>query len=145
MIDICLSFIEEVEDVLGSLVDQYWSEADERKDVDKPSIDMNTYKTLEQLGFLVLVTAFDDDKLVGFMPVIETPCSHTGKIKALAEILFVLPEYRGNGIAADMIKFAETITKGKQVYFTLKTYLPHNSLVTKLGYQHVENIYMKVL
>lgn len=138
-----ISFIEEVEDQLKPLLDSYWREADERNDKE-PDINLDAYKDLERLGFLVLITAFEDDRLVGILPFIESPCTHTGAMKAMAEVMYVSPEYRGKGLAGKMIKYFEEIAKAKYLFFTLKTGLPHNRLVLNNNYSHVENMYMKV-
>lgn len=143
MINVGISFIEEVEDQLKPMLNAYWIEADERND-SKPDIDLQTYKELEQLGFLVLITAFDKDTLVGILPFIESKCTHTGVQKAMAEMFYISPEYRGQGLASKMLKYFEEVAKTEYLFFTLKVGLPHNRLVLNNNYSHVENMYMKV-
>jgi hypothetical protein len=62
----------------------------------------------------------------------------------MAELMYVDSGYRGKGLASQMIRFFEAVSKAQYLFFTLKTGLPHNRLVLNNNYSHVENMYMKV-
>jgi GNAT superfamily N-acetyltransferase len=149
MITVSIETVAENDDEIRRLVSKYWSESDERRDSFEDEIDLDSYLNLNELGFLVLYVARDEaEEFVGFLPVIESPCLHTGKEKAIAEMVYVNPTHRGQGIAKKLIQYAEKELKdnGSSIlYFTLKTEFPHNGLVQSLGYTHVENVYMRIL
>jgi len=139
--------IEKIEDNLEAikpLIESYWEEVDERREDTSGNIDYSIYLRLEELDLAFLVTAKEEEELIGFIVYIVSPCTHTSVLKTTAEILFVKEEYRGGSIAAKMVeKLEECAPKDSYIFFTLKTEFPHNKLISSLGYSHVENVYMK--
>lgn len=136
-------------DSLEPLLENYWSEADERRETHGMGIDFDTYIKLQDAGMLEVLGAIDDEEnLLGFIAGVYSTCLHTGKEKLVVEITYVSPEHRNKNIAEDLIKQIEEeakLNKVDHVFFTLKTEAPHNNLVKSLAYIHVENVYMKVL
>lgn len=68
--------------------------------------DTETYLILEQEGLLRTVVARDDeDKMIGYLMVICGNMNHHKSLwKAVSDVIYVSPEYRKAGIAAQMIK-----------------------------------------
>lgn len=128
-----------------NLVYSYWQEADERRNIDDGSIDVDLYLRLEEESIAYILTARDtESKMVGFILYTVTKCSHTGISKASAELLFIEEGYRNGIIAIDLLsKWDEVVPDDAYLFFTLKTEFPHERLVEATGFSHVENVFMK--
>jgi len=128
------------------LILDYWAEADERRDSVPANIDRATYEKLESLGLLAIYTVREDEALAGFIVFLLSPCTHTGELKATTEISYLVPEFRGQSIMPDFYSAVEKDLKEagvNRLFWTIKTEMPHNSLMESLGLKHVENVYMK--
>lgn len=132
----------------GHLLENYWAEADERRESCQLSLDYDSYAQLERAGMLKVFVHKDDEKVVGFVVYIISPCAHTRILKATTEITYVVPGYRGTGVVDDMYATAERYFKATgvtHVFMTLKTEFGHKSLIERAGFKHVENVYFKEL
>lgn len=69
-------------------------------------INVETYLLLEQEGLLRTVVARDDeDKMIGYLIIICGNMNHHKSLwNAASDVIYVEPEYRKSGIAAQMIK-----------------------------------------
>ena len=136
--------MKEYKEELKVLIDSYWEESDERRKEDKVNINFDNYEQLEEANIGTLIVATEDSILTGFLFVITTPCSHTGKTKNAVEIIMVDPYYRESTIASGLLAcLEENAANGSLLTFTLKTEFPHDDLAARAGYRHVENVFMK--
>lgn len=143
MTSIKLELFDECIEDLTPLLISYWGEADERRDSSSMDLGFDTYKQLEDLGLLHIITCREKTTVVGFVVFLLSQCTHTGKQKACMEVLYVDAEYRGTGLARSILDIAEKEIDADYFFCTLKTEFPHNNLVKECGYSHVENVYMK--
>jgi GNAT superfamily N-acetyltransferase len=98
---------------------------------------------------LLLVTARDDGRLVGFVMYLVVPhMHHIGSTIAACDILAVDVDARGRGIARKMMAIAEPMLRERGAsYVTHQFRICYDvkPLFPKLGYQLVEQSYMKEL
>jgi len=134
-----------IEDAMP-LLRRYWGEADERRESTEMSLDLGAYTVLEEKDMLRIYTASEDGDLVGFTIFVVSPCVHTGCLKASSEISYIEKQYRGASLIDLLFLYAELELAKEEVsvmVFTLKTEFPHENLVERAGFKHVENIYLK--
>lgn len=89
------------------LADTYFTQTDAHKDL--PPLDMKweTYETLKQLGMLVIFTAREEGKLLGFnmYAVTEHP-HHRGCLMANCDALSVRLDARSKGVGRKLVDYA---------------------------------------
>lgn len=146
MITFCVESVDNFYMGAKELLQDYWSEADERRDGAEMSIDLGVYRKLESIGMLQIFTARENEEILGFVIFTVAPCQHTGQVKAGSEISYVIPSMRGTGLIDDLFNRAAIALKqeGAEIMFcTLKSEFPHEEFVKRTGFKHVENVYMK--
>ena len=74
-----------------------------------PSVE--SYKTLEDLGMLTTIGAYNDGKLIGFLSLITAVMPHYGEKSSTIESFFVLKEFRKYGTAKRMMDLATNSAK----------------------------------
>lgn len=143
---------EKVDDVVNEItpiLEEHWEEVAVNKEVIKLNPDFNAYRTLETAGNLALFTARDEGVLVGYFVVIANYNPHyKDHIFAINDVIYLKPEYRGTMVGSELISYAEKRLKeaGTSVLvINTKTHIPFDSVLSRLGYTHVENTYSKVL
>lgn len=112
-------------------------------------IDFNMYLTLQSQGILIMVAAYDDDKLVGYVSCSRAPHPHhKGKIFASTDAFYVAPKYRGI-TGTKLIKFTEALLRDRHSvdYFSIiaNTNFRIDSWANRMGYQESDIVYTKKL
>lgn len=100
--------IESVADVWPELVElgrAHWHETEGYRHGQPFAPRMDRYLEYERIGWYALFTARDGGRLVGNLGMYFAPSMHTQQLIATEDTLFLLPEYRKGGNAADFIRF----------------------------------------
>jgi GNAT superfamily N-acetyltransferase len=113
--------------------------------------DWSAYATLEAAGFLHIVTARDEGKLVGYSAYIVGQRNlHYDFQMAETDIFYLAPEYRKGMAGVALLKFSETSLRaiGVQRIVTKTKLSPEHDLgplLERLGFSPIERVYTKVL
>ena len=111
--------------------------------------DWDLYEILEDSGALSIFTARDDGKLVGYFSVVKSPSLHSkGKFISCNDVIYLHKDYRKGFVGVRLFKFVEDCLKedgctNLQVIFTEQYDI--TSLLTRLGYSHIESKFEKRL
>lgn len=109
--------------------------------------DYEQYIKGQKVGFFELITATDDDVLVGY--IVFMVCPHIrfkSTITASEDLYYVKPEYRRQGIATQLFaKMEETLKKRnvEYIFATAKSYEDRSGLLKQSGYVQRENQFVK--
>jgi GNAT superfamily N-acetyltransferase len=112
-------------------------------------VNWQVYKTFEENGLLLLLTAMDEDELAGFA--LYVMCVHPNHPEAkigYCQFLIVAPAWRGKGLGRTLIESAMAELRRHGC-----THIIHNRrmvydivpLFTKLGFEKFEESYIKEL
>ena len=145
-------FVAAYKDAIGALSD-HWDEVGTLKQVRDFAPDMATYLEIEAKGRLLICTARDDGKLVGYAVGIIGPDLHAkGRNICVTDIYRINLEYRERGIGQDLFQFFADQARGKNCATTtnrqkLKNGQPNVSdeFFMRLGYQKTEIVWIKPL
>lgn len=136
-------------DDAASLLEQHWEEIALNKQTILLNPDWETYYDLEDAGFLKVFTARSEGKLVGYFVVIcKNHLHYKDHVFAFNDVLYLQKEYRKGFTGAKLMKFAEKCLKEDGVSVVVvntKRHKPFDILLSWLGYNHVENVYTKLL
>jgi GNAT superfamily N-acetyltransferase len=125
----------------------HWEEIASKKHILVLDLDYEAYVKLIQAGCLEVVTARDDDKLVGYITIILSKHLHYKTvIVAKEDVHFVHRKYRGRMIGDGMLKEAERVVEkrgAKLMFVHTKPHSDHGALLEKIGYSRFEIIYAK--
>lgn len=129
------------------LINEHWYEVGMERDM-PPDPDLTTYEHLEKGKCLKVYTARSDDgELIGYCVMFVMPDIHyKDNIKASCDMLYLLPEYRGNGL-----RFLEFVEKDllesrvKIVYHSVRPQKDYSKSLLAIGYRFEEKLYSKRL
>jgi len=142
-------FLSQVKDDIVPLLMLDWQEIEHRKSIRKLDPDWDAYYGLEDAGILRIFTARDGEKLIGYFVSTMTPSLHCkGVIQALADVIFLLPEYRRGMTALKLFKFAEKCLRDDGVHVLHVTTTEVNkidAMMFRLGYSKTEATFERVL
>ena len=142
-------FLNSVKNDIHSLLELDWKEIEHNKTNFPLDPDWDMYHKLEELNILRIFTCRDGDRLVGyFVPHIIPNIHSRGNIIAVAEIIYVLEEYRSGMTGYKLFKFAEKCIKEdgvKILHVTTTEKNPIDPMMKRLGYSKVETKFEKVL
>lgn len=136
-------FLGDVED----LCELHWSEIALDKDKVPLDPDIATFKMLEDVGQLVIVTVRDDGKLIGYHFSLVRPHLHyKSSLTAYVDMYFLHPDYRGGLAGFKMFKFVEEVLKERgvdRIYSGTKLHKDMGRLFERLGYNETERLFVK--
>lgn len=144
------SFVENREN-LNPILRRHYEETDKDKEAIPLDLDWETYKNLEDVGILKTIFAMDGDKIVGYNVNMIMPALHYKSVVfCVNDIIYVLPEYRSKNLAGKMIEYAEEKYPEEHsvsvFHYGSKSYMPKvGRFFEKMGYEHYENVYQKVM
>lgn len=131
------------------LLEKHWQEIAVNKEHIKLNPDWEAYADLEASGNLKIFTARDGSTLVGYFVVfVRNHIHYKDHLFAHNDILFLSEPYRKGFTGIKLIKFAEECLKADGVSvltINTKTHKPFDGVLQRLGFNHVENIYSKLL
>ena len=129
------------------LFDEHWEELAIHKDKIKLSPDYDKYLHIDEFGMLHVMTARDDDKLIGyFISFVQPNLHYKDNMFASNDILFIHPDYRKGSVGYKLFKNAESslLELGVDVIIIhTKIHKDFKPLMDKLGFDRVEYIYSK--
>lgn len=132
-----------------ALYEKHVAEVGAFKDI-KPDMLWAEYFMAADIGSVACFTARDAStgRLVGYNIywIKQNPHYRHSKI-AVADMVYLLPEYRG-GTGEKFISWCDTMLKGCGVQVVtqhVKTYFEFGSMLKRLEYVHVENLYVRRL
>lgn len=129
---------DEVVAEVEALTKEYYAKTEAQEDL--PPLDYNwpVFYGLQQAGMLVMTTARDNDKLVGFTWYIMSPMLHHKTVKAAeADALVVDMHYRGKGIGKALYFYTEEILRALGVQYVVnhfRTCYTAEPIFPKLGF-----------
>jgi len=107
---------------LEALIDAYRKECANKAFGDVPPPDVEQYRRLYELGQLVVLGAYDGEKLVGFVLLLVTAVPHyAGMPLVVVESIFCDPGYRHKGVGRALLTHAREVAfsrKAAGVYVT---------------------------
>jgi GNAT superfamily N-acetyltransferase len=113
-------------------------------------LDHERYFALENAGMMHVVTARDDFRLVGYVICFVMPHIHykSSGLTALADMYFILREYRKGGLGVRMFREMERGLKERGViraHMSCKTHESHQQLFERMGWKLTDLTFSKVL
>lgn len=104
---------------------------------------------LTKNGHLVMCTARDDSVMVGYFLCGVYPMLHYMHINnAIEDAHFILPEHRRKGLGADLVRCVERAVIKRNANLLKvrdKVHSDNGEFWAGLGYERIENVYMKLL
>jgi len=111
--------------------------------------DVEKYEMLDDMDILYIVTARDEEKLVGYYACFIQPNLHYKQtLASTADVFYVHPEYRKGFVGIKLLKEAEEHMRDLGVdvmTLAFKTYSPLDPLLERLGWDYTERFYSKYL
>lgn len=112
-----------VEELTNSLIEEiapllinHWHETAHHKDEIPLDPDYLTYLKMQEHGCLLVTTARDNEKIVGYFTNIFTPhLHHKNHIMSSADIFYIDPDYRNKNVFAGLFKFTLEELKSRSV------------------------------
>ncbi len=142
-------FLTTIEKEVRPLTESHWEEIAVNKDHIKLNPDWEAYADLEASGHLKVFTARDDGKLIGyFLVFVRKHIHYKDHLFAHNDVLFLSEPYRKSYIGSNLIQFVEECLKADGVSvltINTKTHRPFDGVLQRLGFNHVENVYSKLL
>ena len=137
----------EIEEVAG----HHWEELALDKLHFQRDLDHEQYLQLDILGRMHVVTARDDGKLVGYVICFVMPhhlhYKSSGQV-ALADMYFILREYRKGGLGVRMFREMERGLKARGViraHMSCKVHEDHTKLFEGMGWSRTDYTFSKLL
>lgn len=131
---------DELQEVLQDNYSEYYGESGE-------GVDWEFFNALEFEGKLRVFVTRVEGKIVAYCVFVVAKQPNISEIVAQEVVLYVTPQYRGSGVATDLLEYCEE-ELNEEVNFIL---LSHNAddnlseLYERLGYTPYEITYKKVL
>lgn len=153
MIDFAVERLSQVLAESEPLLRAHWEEIADHKDKIPLAPDYDQYRQLEAVGKLLICTARDGEKLIGYsVYFVRRGLHYSENIVATNDIFYIAPEYRirvATGrvlIAVALLEYAEEKLKARGVSVIsmhIKVRKDWSSLAEKQGYRRVEYIHQK--
>lgn len=139
--------IDQVLDDMAWLWDIHWQEIalDRAKVPLNPDVD--TFRALEDAGLLLIVTARDGEKMVGYHVSIVRPHLHYKQsLTAYADMYFIHPDCRQGMTGVRLFKYLEERLRERgveRIYQGTKVHKDMGRLFERLDYKETERLYVK--
>jgi GNAT superfamily N-acetyltransferase len=131
------------------LFNAHWEEIASHKDKVPLNPNYDAYLHLCEGGLLHTVTTRIYEKLVGYFMVVVVPHLHYQDcVIAQSDILYLMPEVRGNGAGTRLIQFVESYLKSfgvHRIIINCKVAHDFGGLLEELGYKFIEKVYDKYI
>lgn len=109
--------------------------------------DFEQYQNLENLGALLIITARENEELLGYFVMTLSPnLNEAGQLIAFGVTLFLRKEFRKGLLGVRLIKKGEEVAKqkgAKCVMIASQEISPIDKLLTLRGYSPTERIFAK--
>lgn len=146
-VQFAIETIDQVLDDMAWLWDIHWQEIalDRAKVPLNPDVD--TFRALEDAGLLLIVTARDGEKMVGYHVSIVRPHLHYKQsLTAYADMYFIHPDYRQGMTGVRLFKYLEERLRERgveRIYQGTKVHKDMGRLFERLDYKETERLYVK--
>ncbi len=131
------------------LLEAHWEEIALNKGKIALNPDWDAYEALEEAGKLLIFTAREDNKLIGyFVVLVGVNLHYKDHVFATNDILYLDKDYRKGRIGLKLIKFAEKCLKDDGVSvltINTKVHKPFDTLMEYLGFNLIERVYSKYI
>lgn len=131
------------------MLERHWVELADHKDLMVLDPDYEKYRRMVERDALVIITAREDEKLIGYVVIICDTHLHYKTLKvALEDIHYVDPAYRRHGIFTGMLIEAERVLSERGIkiaLFRVKPKSDHGALFEGQGYAPLETVWGKRL
>ena len=132
-----------------AIMEEYYEKTNASTGVPKLDFDWDYYMGLWLQDSLVLITAREDDELIGFsMYIVRFHPQYKTVLFATCNTLAVKLGHRGKGVATRLVKASESFLRLHNVKYMLhgfRAVYDAEPLFTKLGFELSEQYYMKVI
>lgn len=149
MVGIKQEKIIDIKDELVPMLELHWSEVAINQDKVKLNVDWERYFTLEELGFINIVTVRVDGVLVGYcVNMMDMHLHYKDHMYAINDVFFIHPDHRGSTLGIRLFKATEAILKAQGVSVWMvhtKTHTSAASFLVRLGFEHDEEVYSKFI
>lgn len=111
-------------------------------------LDIDSYQALEDSGYLTCIVAEVDGNIAGYLVVIAyQPTHHKGKLLAVTDAFYVLPEYRNTGVFKQLVDYAEKRCEDAGIVALLlgvnQSFPDAGVVASKMGYNPFETYFIK--
>lgn len=136
----------EIEDIAGF----HWEELALDQLLFQRDLDHERYLKMDELGMMHVVTARDGAKLVGYIVCFVMPHLHykSSGLTALADMYYLLHEYRKGGLGVRMFREMERGLKERGViraHMSCKVHEDHTRLFEGMGWKLTDYTFSKLL
>jgi hypothetical protein len=142
-------YSEQLVEDIKPLLDEHYKEVALHKESIPLDPDWSRYKMLADKGLLFVVTARDDNKLVGYSVFFITQHMHYNSTKmASNDVLYLSPEYRKGMAGIRLIKISEIELKKlgvTKVLWHIKFHKDFRNILYRMGYLDEDAIVGKIL
>lgn len=108
-------------------------------------IDWHIYQTMEDAKALRIYTYRIDGKLVGYNVFAIYPSTHfDNQIDAVQDLLFIDPDYRGNGYQFMQFCDQEIFKEAHSIRRSTTQKLRYDALLLRMGYVEAERVFRRV-
>lgn len=139
----------DVLDELLVLTKKTWDEVDQRDGKIKYEPDLDAYQKLHDAGMLRLYTIRkeEDRKMIGYVIFLVQPALHCkGTFQAVSDVMYIEPEHRGLGTTLLTLAQEDMKQEGvKWFTWTVKAGTDNGKLAERIGCEHYENVYQRIL
>lgn len=149
----CVETLARARSELEELLPLHWAEI--ARDRTNPKFqlapDWDTYFALEAAGQFFMMICRVDGRMVGyFIGFVRRQLHYVASLALIADIYFVLPEFRKGRIGVELFKETEKAAKARgadKIYLGCKaaTELDRTTLFQRLGYEKIEFVFAKVI
>lgn len=98
-------------DEASELAHSHWNECERHLQPAGVKVNVEALKALEEVGALLALGVFDDERLVGYCVLILSPHLHYDITTATVDLLFLAEEYRRGRVGLEMIERANALAK----------------------------------
>lgn len=135
-----------IQEELAPLIQEHAEELSPHKGKHEPIL-AKAYNLLEWDGNLVIVTARDEGKLVGYCAFILAPSLHyRGVLNAEVDCFFLAREYRKGMAGIQLLREGEKACKEKgatHIVQKCKVYQDLSPILERMGYEKIEYVFLK--
>lgn len=127
----------------------HWQEVATYQNKINLDLDYETYDQLASDGELLIITARDGLKIVGYhWLILKTHLHYKQSLTAFTDVFFLHPDYRKGFNGVNLFKFVEEALKNKGVQrfiISSKTTHDKSKIFERLSFDRVEVVYSKIL
>ena len=141
--------VDSVKDKMAELLDLHYAELTLDKHVIKLAPNWDKYRQLNNEKKLLIVCAFELDKLVGYSVFfLDQHIQYENNIFARNDVIFLHPEYRQGMTGIKLIKYSELVLEElgvSKIIWHVKYSKDFRKILHRMGYQDEEVVVSRAL